>query len=195
MSDTSLSLLERLRADSDSAAWQRLVALYSPLLERWIARYDSLQPADVDDLLQEVLVTLARELPGFEHNGRPGAFRSWLKAILLHRLRAFWRTRANHPGGIGGSDLPRQLDELADDHSSASRRWDAEHDRHVVLRLLDRVQPRFAAGTWRAFHRQMIEGADALHVAAELHMPLHSVYAAKSRVLAALRQEARGLVG
>ena len=195
MSETSLSLLDRLRNGSDSAAWERLVTVYTPLLGRWIARYEALQPSDVDDLVQDVLLTVSRELQRFDHNGQTGAFRAWLKAILVNRLRAFWRTRTQRPGGVGGSDFQRQLDELADGHSSASRRWDSEHDRHVIERLLERVQPRFGPDTWQAFRRQVIDRVQAPQVAAELALPLHSVYAAKSRVLAALRQEAQGLVG
>jgi hypothetical protein len=35
------------------------------------------QPADVDDLTQEVLSTVVRELPGFYHDLGPGASRRW----------------------------------------------------------------------------------------------------------------------
>ena len=40
----------------------------------------------------------------------------------------------------------------------------------------------------------MVDGKSADQVAAEMQMPLHSVYAAKSRVLKALRDIAAGLV-
>jgi RNA polymerase sigma factor (sigma-70 family) len=195
MTDTSLSLLDELRTGGDSVAWERLVGLYSPLLHHWINRYDTLQPADVDDLVQDVLLAVSREIQRFDHRGQAGAFRGWLKAILLNRLRGFWRTRANRPGGVGGSDFQRLMDELADDNSSASRLWDSEHDRHVMQRLLEQVRPRFADETWRAFTRQVVDGVKAADVAAETGLPLHSVYAAKSRVLAALRGEAGGLIG
>jgi RNA polymerase sigma-70 factor (ECF subfamily) len=195
MTDTSLSLLDELRTGENSVAWNRLVGLYSPLLHRWIARYDTLQPADVDDLVQDVLLAISREIRQFDHRGQAGSFRAWLKAILLNRLRAFWRRRANHPGAVGGSDFQRRLDELADNGSTASRMWDSEHDRHVMHQLLEHVRPRFADQTWRAFSRQVVDGAEASSVAAEMGMPLHSIYAAKSRVLAALRAEAHGLIG
>ena len=44
-----------------------------------------------------------------------------------------------------------------------------------------------APETWQAFRRQVLDGMTAEQVAAQLDMPLHSVYAAKSRVLKALR--------
>ncbi len=63
-----------------------------------------------------------------------------------------------------------------------------------MQRLLDLVQSRFAAETWQAFRRQVLDGAAAETVAGELGMPLHAVYAAKSRVLKALRAVGEGLI-
>ncbi len=73
--------------------------------------------------------------------------------------------------------------------------WNQEHDRHVMRRLLELAEPSFAPSTWQAFRRQVIGGVAAAKVAVELGISLHSVYAAKSRVLNRLRQEADGLVG
>lgn len=193
MSETSVSLLQLARVEPKSGAWQRLADIYSPLLHANLKRYD-LQPADAEDLVQEVLLTVSRELPMFEHSGRAGAFRSWLRTILVHRLRDFWRSRNYRPAATGGSTWAEQLDQLADESSNASREWNLEHDRHVMSRLLEQVRPRFEAKTWEAFHRQMFDGQRADTVAAELGMPLNSVYVARSRVLSTLRREAAGLI-
>lgn len=195
MTDTPVSLLDRLKEGSDRQSWNELAALYTPLLRRWLRRYDSLQEADADDLVQEVLATVSRELADFQHNERPGSFRSWLRTILVNRLRHFWRTRNRHPRAVGGSDFQRQVDELADQGSAISRVWDLEHDRHVMQQLLQEMESRFSRETWIAFRRQVFDARPAPQVAAELNMPLHSVYAAKSRVLSALRRRAGGLIG
>lgn len=193
MSETSVSLLQLARVEPDSDAWRRLADIYSPLLHASLKRYD-LQAADAEDLVQEVLLTVSRELPMFEHSGRTGAFRSWLRAILVHRLRDFWRSRNYRPAATGGSTWIEQIDQLADESSNASREWNLEHDRHVMSKLLEQVRPRFEAKTWEAFHRQMFDGQRADAVAAELGMPLNSVYVARSRVLSTLRREADRLI-
>jgi RNA polymerase sigma-70 factor (ECF subfamily) len=192
--ETSHSLLEHVRAHADPDSWQRLVALYTPLLQTWMRRYDVLAAADVDDLTQEVLLAVARDLPTFDHRSEPGAFRRWLRVILIHRLRNFWRARQHRPMAVGGSDFLKQLEQLEDAGSVLSQLWDHEHDRHVLNRLLDEIEPRFAPLTWQAFRRQVLDGASAETVAHELNMPLPSVYAAKSRIVKALRQLAAGLV-
>lgn len=193
MTLTSVSLLGRARDDAESDSWRRLAAIYTPLLRQWVRRYE-LQAADADDLVQEVLVTVARELPAFEHSGRTGAFRCWLKTILVHRLRNHWRSRRYRPPAKGGSSVLDQLRELEDEASSTSRIWNAEHDRHVLAQLIQQIRGRFEGRTWEAFQRQMLGGESPATVAESLGLPVHSVYVAKSRVLNALRQEAAGLV-
>src|SRR5260370_38343560 len=104
MSDTPVSLLDRLRLRPDAESWQRLVALYTPLIQTWLRRY-ALQQPDVDDLVQEVLGTVVREVPRFQHNQRPGAFRSWLRTILGNRLWVFWEAHRSPPLSLGDRDF------------------------------------------------------------------------------------------
>ena len=185
--ETSLSLLDQLCNHADADAWKQLVDVYTPVLRAWLRRYEVLSAADVDDLVQDVLLTLSKELPQFRPNQRPGAFRAWLRTILVNRLRYFWRSRQHRPQAIGGSDFAQQLEQLSDGQSQMSKLWDSEHDRQVMQRLFALVKPRFAPETWQAFRMQMVDGMSAESVAAEMQMPLHSVYAAKSRVLKMLR--------
>jgi RNA polymerase sigma-70 factor (ECF subfamily) len=131
-----------------------------------------------------------RELPGFRHNQQQGAFRTWLKRILINRLRNFWRAK----GRAGGGDMGSRLDELEDDRSQLSQIWREEHDQYLVRKLLEMIEPRFTPSTRQAFRRLAIDGADADDVAAELGMSLNAVFTAKSRVLRELRAVGKGLL-
>ncbi len=193
MADTSLSLLAQLREAPDDPAWARLVELYTPLLRGWLGRH-GLQEADADDLVQDVLGVVLRELPDFEHNHRPGAFRAWLRTILVHRLRDFWRRRDYRPDAAGGSDILKQLDELEDPHSGLSQVWDEQHDRHIIRRLLEMIHPEFRPATWDAFAGVMLEGGKPAEVAARMGVSVNAVLLAKSRVLARLRQVGQGII-
>ena len=88
---TSLSLLDRLGTGS-ADGWERMVALYEPLIRAWL-RSRKLQPADVDDLTQVSLAVIVRRVSEFRHNGRIGAFRTWLRLIVSNALRDHLRTR------------------------------------------------------------------------------------------------------
>jgi len=191
--DTSHSLLERARDRADSVAWGELTGLYVPLIRRWLRRY-LLQPADADDLVQEVLTTVSRELSGFDYPTQRGAFRCWLRIITVHRLRAYWQARERRPRPISGEDLACVFDQLIDPSSPLSRAWDEEHDRHVVQMLLARIRDEFHGATWDAFSATALEGRPVAEVAVELNKTPNAVLLAKSRVLNRLRQIARGLV-
>lgn len=190
---TSLSLLDRVTNSTDSDSWDRFAEMYAPLMQRWLRQYD-VQPADTDDLIQEVLTVLMRELPQFRHNRQVGAFRNWLRKILVNRLRNLWRSRKYEPQAKGTTSLLEQLHQLEDDKSEVSRIWNADHDQYVISQLMAAVRSRFQEKTWEAFRRQMFDGQRADAVAAELNMPISSVYVARSRVLSTLRREAEGLV-
>lgn len=192
MSETPVSLLDQLRQRPDGRAWERLVALYTPLLHGWLRRH-CLQSSDVDDVVQEVLSVVVRELPQFKHDHRPGAFRHWLKTVLANRLRAFWRARRFRPQATGDSDFLQMLDQLEDPHSGVSQLWDREHDAHILRCLLELAEKEFSPSIWQAFRRTTLECQRACEVAGSLDMTVNAVLIAKSRVLRYLRRESRGL--
>lgn len=192
MFETSASLLERVRTQPDAASWKRLVDLYTPLLEGWLRR-NGVTHNDVDDLVQEVMETLVREIPNFHYDPERGSFRAWLRTITVNRLRMFWRSRRTTPLATGDSDFAKKLDELEDPDSALTRLWDQEHDRHVVHRLLEMIEPEFEAITWKAFRKVALEAIKAPTVASELGISINTVYLARYRVLHRLRQEMHGL--
>src|SRR5262249_14948816 len=148
-------------------AWDRLVGLYTPVLQAWLTAA-GLQPADRDDLTQRVLEILVERLPAFEHSGRPGAFRAWLRGITVNLLREFWPGRPSPPSAS-------RLEQLSDPAAELSRLWDEQHDRHVLHALMDLVRPEFTDATWRAFRRVALDGAAAREVAAELGLSVNAV--------------------
>lgn len=186
MSRTSITLLGRVQAalrDAQPAdpAWDDFRALYEPFVRTRIAQLPDLA-ADVDDIVQDVFLVLLRELPDF-HRQRVGSFRAWLRGVVLNRVREVRRSRHRQAG-----DPERFLAELEDPSSGLSRQWDAEHDRHVLGRLMESIRGDFTPSTWRAFQLTGVEDRTAAEAAAELGLTVPQVWEAKSRVLRRLRQ-------
>jgi RNA polymerase sigma-70 factor (ECF subfamily) len=184
-------LINRLRErPDDDAAWQRFDALCRPLLRDWLRRH-CLQPHDADDLVQQALEVVVRELPHFEYDPRRGTFPAWLRAILDNRLREFWRSRKRPRAAGEGAFNNRIVNQVADPRSDLGGVWEREHARHEARRLLARVEADFSATTWQAF-RRVLSGEKAADVAADLKISVNAVYLAKSSVLRRLRQEMGG---
>jgi len=193
MHETSLSLLQRLRSCTENDDWNRLADLYAPLIRAWLRRYD-VQDSDANDLVQEVLLAVSTDLGNFQHRGHPGAFRGWLKSILINRLRKFWRSRYRRPQTRGDSEIDARLVQLNDPASELSRIWDREHDQYVLRQLMALAEPHFEPNTWKAFCRVTLDGVKADVVAQELGTSKNAIIIAKHRVLNRLRQESEGLV-
>lgn len=190
---TSISLLEQLRNNPGEPGWERLVEIYTPLLRGWLKRHE-VQASDADDLIQDVLVVVSSELLNFQHSGRTGAFRAWLRTILTNRLRHWWRSRKYRPTVPGDTSFIQQLQQLDDPHSELSQLWDTEHDKHLTRQLLAIVEPEFSASTCQAFRRLALEGQEPEQVASDLGISRNAAIIAKHRVLKALRRAGEGLL-
>jgi len=190
--ETSVSLLERLRTGPDEAAWQRLDDIYQPLIRRWLLRHPGLGD-EAEDIVQEVMEVLIREIPGFRRR-RNGSFRRWLRTITGHRVLAHHRAAHRRPRALGAPLVECPLAQLADPKSELSRLWDQEHDQYVLRRLLELIEPMFEPVTLAAFRRVVFDEVVPAQVAAELGLSVAAVWQAKSRVLSRLRQEAEGLI-
>jgi RNA polymerase sigma-70 factor (ECF subfamily) len=192
MEDTRKSLLLRAQT-AEEHAWKDLTDLYRPLIVGWLRR-QGVATRDIDDLSQEILLSVVKYLPTFEHSGRPGAFRSWLRTIVCSRTIDYWRAIDASTQVSGASNAAAALEQIEDPHSDLNRRWDEEHDRYVLGCLLDLVEEEFEPATLQAFRRLTLDGVSGAEAAEELGLTVPAVYMAKSRVLKRIRQEAEGLI-
>lgn len=190
---TPLSLLDRARAQ-DQFAWSRVVHLYSPLVYRW-CRAAGLQPADADDVGQQVFAAVARNLRAFRRD-RPGdTFRGWLHTITHHRLCDHARERTRHATFQPGSKWEATVAAPSEPNSVCSAAFaPKEEERLLFRRALDLLRAEFKETTWRAFVLVIVEQRAPSDVADEVGISLDAVYTAKSRVLKRLREEFADLV-
>ena len=186
---TPVPLLEELAVAGSEAGWERFVYLYEPFLRGRVRRY-ALQESDESDLVQDVLAVVLRRLPEFRHNGETGAFRAWLRGIVVHTTQAFFRQRKRRPT----LDLEQWAAQLADGNSPLAAEWDREHDLHVAARLLELARAEFDETHYQAFRRTALDEQPIAAVAEALGVTSNVVYIARSRVLARLRAIGRGLM-
>jgi RNA polymerase sigma-70 factor (ECF subfamily) len=189
MVQTPASLLDQLRDPKEPAsgpAWERFVALYTPLLYQW-ARRLGLQDASAADLVQDVFTILIQKLPSFSYD--PGQrFRGWLWTVLCNKWRE--NQRRNSARIRGSADALAEVT-VPD---AVGRLAEAEYAQYLVGRALQLVQNEFDPATWKACREFMVVGRPATEVAAELGISVGAVYVAKSRIMRRLRKELEGLL-
>jgi RNA polymerase sigma factor (sigma-70 family) len=183
---TSPTLLGRLRCDpTDQAAWKEFVARYAPVVFRWCRRW-GLQEADAEDVTQNVLLGLGRQMRSFAYDPA-GRFRSWLCAVARAAWGTFLESR-RQAAGSGDSAVRDRLDEVpaGDD---LVRQIDAEAERELLDLALARVRLRVEAPTWEAFRLTALEGVSGVAAGERLGLSVASVYQARSRIQKLLREE------
>jgi len=184
--ETRASLILRLPDAADALAWDEFTAVYAPLVYR-LARRRGLQPADADDLVQEVLTAVTRSVDGWLANSGRGPFRAWLLTIARN-LTVNHLTRAKtRPLGTGDSDMARNLAQQAFNGQSDSE-FDIEYRREVFRWAAEHVRSAVTEKTWDAFWRSSVDQQPVEAVAKQLGMSVGSVYIAKSRVMNRLRE-------
>ncbi|HVA45305.1 MAG TPA: RNA polymerase sigma factor [Pirellulales bacterium] len=187
------SLLARLGRPSDERAWQEFMEIYGPLVYR-LARRRGFQHADADDLCQEVFQATAKSIERWRQRPDRGSFRAWLFQIARNVMINTLRHRQRHPGGVGGSEIKRLLDQQpADDQES--RLLAVEYERHLFQWAAEAVKKEFRQATWQAFWQTGVEGRKSSDVAKELDISVGAVYIARSRVMARLRAKIEEVEG
>jgi RNA polymerase sigma-70 factor (ECF subfamily) len=184
---TSPTLLGRLaRSPTDQAAWEEFVDRYGPQIDGWCRRW-GLQQADAQDVTQNVLVELARQMGEFHYDPR-GSFRAWLKTVA-HRTWCKFVEARRRPGlGSGDSAVAALLDSVAAADDLLGR-LDEESERELLERAMARVRLRVQPHTWEAFCLLALEEKPGNEVAAQLGMKVAAVYVAKSNVRKMIEEE------
>lgn len=183
---TSSSLLERVRA-RDEEGWRRFVAVYGPLIYDWCRSF-GVQPADANDIGQEVLKSVMGNLGEFKKTKPGDSFHGWLHVIVRNKVRDHYRRLENHPAGAGGSEVKAVLDQIPDEVTQST--VGIESAGNLALKqALELIRPEFQEQTWTAFWRLTVEGHRASEIAADLGMTPNNVRQAKFRVLQRLRAE------
>src|SRR5262249_50704838 len=151
----------------EAEAWDRLVALYAPVIYRWCRRWD-LPEQEVADVFQDVFGAVAAHLVEFRRD-RPGdTFRGWLRAITQNKVRDHYRRLGRQPAAAGGTEANLKFDRLPDTHAD-----DDSEDRidgGLIGNVLESVRAEFEDRTWRAFWLTAVEDRTPGEVAPELGM-------------------------
>ena len=177
-STTHASLLQRVSAGADPAAWDEFHGRYRDLI-RGFAQRRGLQPADCDDVVQDVLLALTQAMRRFEYQPEKGRFRAYLKATtqrLVHRK--IW-----HKQGGAALELVGSPEQFATPDPAAEDAWETEWRAYHVRQAMRTIEVEFNRADLRAFQWYVVEGRDAQETAAALSLTVNQVYQAKSRIV------------
>lgn len=184
---TRNSLILRIRNRDDAESWREFVAVYEPVIYR-TARKRGLQHADSMELVQRVLLAVARAVDRFQPDSKRARFRTWLFRIT-HNEFCKQIAGQRKQEVVGDTKVNRILDDVP--ASETADDFTLEYRRSVFRWAAERVQSDFRSSTWNAFYRTAVECEPVEQVARDLGISVGAIYVARSRVMARLQQEAR----
>lgn len=179
---TRNSLLARLQDSGDLAAWAEFESIYRPAIYRFV-RGRNLQPADADDLTQQVMIAVAKKLGQWDPD-QSGSFRAFLLTVTRNAtLNHLTRRSREHPmaegeqmTGIQGVVTPGMDEEI-----------DWEFRRAVFRSVAATVREEFKPSTWDSFWLVAVLGYAPSDAAQQLGLSIGAVYVCKSRVIKRIR--------
>jgi RNA polymerase sigma-70 factor (ECF subfamily) len=180
-------LILRLPNAADVAAWDEFVLVYGPVVFR-LARQRGLQPADADDLVQEVFSAVAKQVGEWLQRTDRGRFRAWLLRIARNIAVNLLNRKPFGATGVGGDDADSGLSEIPNQVDDLSSQFDLEYRREVFRWAAEQVRESVAAMTWQAFQLTQVEGVSIADAARQLRISVGNVYIARSRVMKRLRE-------
>lgn len=184
MIETDEILLERLKCLPAHEAWSQFHAAYAPPLRRFLAGR-GLNPAEVEDALQETMLALTELMPEFVRDSRK-KFRNLLLTIAHRTAGKHQRSRVRR--AVREAHYAADLEGLFGANSSAPNGAEASELesawRHALLdEAAERYRQlvRFDVREWTCFTAYVLRGESARDVAAATGLSEAAIYTMKTR--------------
>lgn len=190
---TRESLLRRIKDWDDQTSWTEFFETYWRLIFK-VARKAGLNDHEAQDVVQETLLSLAKQMPESRYEPEKGSFKAYLLRLTRWRIVDQFRKRPRE-----------QLEsELASDSRSTANSielsadvsgsqldgiWDVEWQQNLASVALDRLKQRVNPKHYQLFDLFALKNWPVDRIVDTMGVTAHQVYTAKSRVSSLLRKE------
>lgn len=185
--ETRASLLISLCQHSEDA-WAEFLTIYEQAVMRFCVS-KGLQEADCRDVFQDVLAAVIKKIPSWDHRQEKGRFRGWLFTVARNIAVDLIDRKAKKELASGKSTIARMLNEIPDPVAAKEISFEMEYRRALFDWASRQVKSEIKDITWKSFYQTAILGQPAEEVAGQLGIPVGSVYTAKCRVVARIRNK------
>ena len=196
------SLLSRMKDLGDDASWRNFFEIYWELIYN-LARKNGLTDTEAQDVVQDTVIAVSRNIAGFRTGAEHGSFKAYLLKQTRWRIADQFRNRdkfarraAVESGKQGqgepdnddtGTAMANRIPDPATLEVDAT--WDAEWEKHVLKAGLERLKARVSVKQFQMFDLHALQGLSAKETARTLGSSVMAVHMATSRLRRLLRRE------
>ena len=185
---TRYTLLSRLHDWDDQESWRVFFDTYWRLIYS-VAIRSGLGSAEAQDVVQETIICVAKDIQKFKRDRSAGSFKGWLRNLTRWRIADQLRKR-------GRADLQVLVFDEAHaelpQHSAASdleELWETEWRNNLMEAATERVRRLVKEEHYQMFDLNVLKQWPASKVAKALGVNVGLVYLAKHRVSALIRKQ------
>ena len=196
LAPTRLSLLERLRDLDDHGSWQEFFNIYWKLIY-CAAVKAGLSDADAEDVVQETIIGISRNMENFRYEPEICSFKGWLMRVTRNRIIDHLR-RARSPRAVFVT-LPADTvtgdgEQFVPDGASEKvfeNLWNEEWRKNLFDAAMERVKRKVAPEHYQIFFLNTVKGMPAREVGELLGASVPKVYVIRHRIARLIKLEIR----
>src|SRR2546428_471541 len=140
---TRRSLLSRLRDWDDQESWADFFNTYWRLIYE-VALKAGMSDAEAQEVVQETVISVAKQMPRFRYDPARGKFKGWLLQITRRRIADQVRKRMQAAGATGGHPVEtlsaEHIDLVPDPACDLERIWDEEWEKHLFNEAVKNIK-------------------------------------------------------
>jgi RNA polymerase sigma factor (sigma-70 family) len=190
---TRWSLINRLKQWDDSASWQEFFNTYWRLIYA-VAVKTGLTETEAQEVVQETIISVAKQMPQFKVDPELGSFKGWL--LQLTRRRIVDQLRKRPPPDRFQHSAPAEtartatVERISDPAGPPfDRLWELEWQQNLFETAISRVRQQVNPKQFQVFHLLVVKQMSVEQVAEMLKLKTANVYLVKHRVGALIKKE------
>ncbi len=177
---THRNLIDKLHDWKDRKSWDEFYRSYRSLIFS-DATKAGLSNDEAWDVVQETVLTVAKQMRENRYDPSKGSFKMWLWHITRWRILDRLQQRSPH--------LPDSATTYEPADEAFSELWETEWQHNILKAATERVKTRVSPRSFQVFDFYVLRGMSTAEVRRKLGVSLAQVYLAKHRVGKLLRQE------
>jgi RNA polymerase sigma factor (sigma-70 family) len=190
---TRTTLLERLKDWRDDSSWRDFFDIYWKLIYG-VAIKGGLTKEEAQDVVQETMLTVAKQMPDFKYDRKAGSFKSWLLNTTRWRIADQFLKRdvlaVSHSPSDDADTGTRTADKMIDPASQdMNMLWDAEWETNLLEAAIMKVKRRLDPQKYQIFDFSVNKEWPPEKIAEAFSIPIAQVYLAKHRATAMIKEE------
>ena len=177
---TKHSMLQKMR-EGDQKAWFEFREFYRPLIATRGKDY-RLPPAEIDTLIQDVLVAVFKEHVLANYDQSKGHFRDYLRTITSRHARRILDQRPS------ATRIPPPPEDTPEQQDPLEQAWEEEWKQFLFQKALEELKAAVDTTTYMAFEMHVLQHQPAAQVAEILKLTPNQVYLIRTRNVAKLEE-------